>query len=331
MLKSISIRKYKNLDSVVLTLDHNNAIIYGVNGVGKTNLCRVLKLLKQWVLLDFFPIESRWPELANSSFLYYFQCEAEVKYLFSYDSVGRIDIEELQLNNKILYRYSHVKQEFLTEQFEMNNLYIPKISDYGSYDVVMPILRLLFNSGNCTSSIKSLFLYIMNMQIIDGVKLCTDDVHVSSLHEVTLLEGFMKSVGMHVHLELREDPSPILMMRTKDCVLEFNSIASTGERAIANLVMTLNQYKACSLLCIDEFDAFYHYQLGKHMLSEVIPGISKQYILTTHNTSFLNLVNYNQVYILNKDGCHHLTELTNRKLVTGLDYEHLFRAGEFDV
>lgn len=331
MLKSILIKNYKNLNSVIFNLDFNDAIIYGENGVGKTNLCHILKLLRQWTLLAISSKEVRWPELANSSFAFNFRSETDAEYLLSYDSVGRMDIEELRLNSEVLYKYSHVRQKYLAEHFEAYNLSIPDVASYASFNIAMPVLRLMFNSGNCDDNIRALFLYIVNMQIIDGVQLCVDKVQATASHEATLIEGFMNSVGLNMHLEMRESPVPTLMAKTSKGLMPFDSVASTGERAIANLVMNLNQSETCSLLCIDEFDAFYHYQLGKHMLLDVIPTIGKQYVLTTHNTSFLNLVDHNKVYILNKEGCHHLADLTSRKLGKGLDFEHLFRAGEFDV
>lgn len=331
MLTRIAIDNYMNLATTSFILDSKNAVIYGENGVGKTNLCRTMSLLKKMLfsILSYEGASSL--ELSNCSLAYYFSSTDQLCYTIKFDHRGALCFEELQINNTTLYAYSHSSNDYLSECFEDYKLSKPDVGDYIAYDIIMPILRLMFNSGNCTGAIKKMMSEIFSWTIIDGVNLCTKKVTITQPYETTVLNGLLDKTGIHLDLRTNNDSELTLMLDTRKGYLPFNKVASTGERAIVNLALEINRHKACSLLCIDEFDAFYHYNLAKRMLLEVIPQLGDQYILTTHNTSFLNLIDYNTIYILNKSGCHHLTELTNRKLIPGLNFEHLFRAGEFNV
>lgn len=331
MLTRIDIENYMNLGTTSFVLDSKNAVVYGENGIGKTNLCRTMSLLKKMLFSELSYEGASSLELSNCSLAYHFSSTDQLCYTIKFDYRGALCFEELQINNTILYVYSHSSNDYLSEHFEDSKLSRPQVRDYIAYDIIMPILRLMFNSGNYNSAIGQMMSEVFSWIIIDGVNLCTKNAIITQPYEVSVLNGLLDKTGIHLDLKIDNNTELTLMLDTKKGYLPFNKVASTSERAIVNLALEINRYKTCSLLCIDEFDAFYHYSLAKRMLLEVIPQLGDQYILTTHNTSFLNLINYSMVYILNKSGCHHLTELTNRKLTPGLNFEHLFRAGEFNV
>lgn len=52
MLTRIDIENYMNLGTTSFVLDSKNAVVYGENGIGKTNLCRTMSLLKKMLFSE---------------------------------------------------------------------------------------------------------------------------------------------------------------------------------------------------------------------------------------------------------------------------------------
>ena len=84
---------------------------------------------------------------------------------------------------------------------------------------------------------------------------------------------------------------------------------------------------------IDEFDAYYHYELSETIVKLIEKMSHCQAILTSHNTNLLsNRIMRPDCYFILSDG--RLTSFANatkRELRAGHNLEKLYMSGEFDV
>jgi predicted ATP-dependent endonuclease of OLD family len=82
---------------------------------------------------------------------------------------------------------------------------------------------------------------------------------------------------------------------------------------------------------IDEFDAFYHYELAETLveLLEQVPGL--QVILTSHNTNLLSnrIMRPDCYFILTDETLTSFANATKRELREGHNLEKLYMSGEF--
>lgn len=69
---------------------------------------------------------------------------------------------------------------------------------------------------------------------------------------------------------------------------KFEVVASTGTKSLWLFFYWMHQVDKISFVFLDEFDAFYHYDLAKNILNYVNSKKEFQSILTTHNLFLVN-------------------------------------------
>ena len=84
---------------------------------------------------------------------------------------------------------------------------------------------------------------------------------------------------------------------------------------------------------MDEFDAFYHYELSENIVKMLEDEFDCQVILTTHNTSLLSntIMRPDCFFILNDGRITSICNSTSREFRLGHNLEKLYKSGEFDV
>lgn len=119
--------------------------------------------------------------------------------------------------------------------------------------------------------------------------------------------------------------------------LEFLSSCSTGMSSLLLLYYWLedinsNNEKTPSFVCIDEFDAFYHFELSQFILNR-LKKTDCQVLLTTQNTSLLgNDILRPDCYFLLEDGkIANFPERTDKELRLVHNIEKLYRGGTFGL
>ena len=86
-----------------------------------------------------------------------------------------------------------------------------------------------------------------------------------------------------------------------------------------------------SLLFIDEFDAFYHVNLAKRVVEELLK-LNVQAILTTHDTTIMtnDLLRPDCYFVLSEGKIKSLPDLTEKELRQAHNLEKMYRAGAFN-
>ena len=112
--------------------------------------------------------------------------------------------------------------------------------------------------------------------------------------------------------------------------IAFSAIESTGTSSLALLYYWLSKLSTASFVFIDEFDAFYHYELA-FAVCERLFAHSCQVALTTHNTSLMtnDLLRPDCYFLIDGKKIKPLNKCTLKELRQGHNLEKLYRGDGF--
>ena len=120
----------------------------------------------------------------------------------------------------------------------------------------------------------------------------------------------------------------------KNRVARFDTVASTGTLSLWLYFYWMNRLAddKISFIFLDEFDAFYHYELSARILSDVNNHVNFQSILTSHNTFLIdNEIMRPDCYAILKDGkLKTFAESTKKTIRLGHNLEKMMLGGEFE-
>ena len=168
-----------------------------------------------------------------------------------------------------------------------------------------------------------------------GYKTKSSDYFDFIFEEDTLreFEQFLHASGLKDNLIVKTDNDGIKRLYfDTDTPLPFFKVASSGTKALYTFFYWYKTAKDASLMFIDEFDAFYHYELSESIVSILEKMGNTQVILTSHNTNLLTnrIMRPDCYFILTQDRLTSLANATNRELREGHNLEKLYMSGEFN-
>jgi len=366
-IKKFSVQNYKNFKKKY-TLDFSdvkdypygkqcisngmikNAIIYGKNAAGKTNFGLAM-LDITCHLVDKNAIPESFVNYSNAdssdpvvSFSYVFVNDSD-EYRYDYKKTGaqRLVSEELYCNGRVVFTFDYMKQQgdfSHLEEYHLNTL------NWKFRKTGASLLRYMANNSSLDDDnpVSAIMGYVSGMLWFRslgkgndymGFMLTIEDMidYIIRNDYVEDFQAFLKEYGVDEAITVKQsaDGSYVLYFKHKN-LIPFISAASNGTQALLTFYYWYKHLKDITFLFIDEFDAFYHYELAEKIVKLLEEKYSIQVVLTSHNTGLLSnrIMRPDCYFLLLKDHLTSLANATDRELRMGYNLEKLLRNGEFD-
>ena len=365
MLKKFSTENFKNFkDKLVLdfskirdyefneTLIKNNLInkmlIYGPNNSGKSNLGAAIMDITthltdnygtENILYAYYLNGDYVDEVVSFKYEFLFN-NKNIVYSYKKDANMRLLSEELYEDNILLFKYN-----YKTNKFD-NNIKEAKTIDISKKNHDISALKYIYNNTlywEEDSIVKLLIEFVNNMlwfrslrsNEFMGVMPNKENLHDFIINNRLLkpFEKFLNDCGQNYKLcEINEAGRDVIGVNYKNYKARFDVVASTGTLSLWLFFYWMNRTKNISFVYLDEFDAFYHYELSYYILKYINSKNDFQSILTTHNTNLAdNELMRPDCYMILKNGkINSFADSTSKTIRQAHNLEKMMHGGEFE-
>ena len=328
----------------------NKAAIYGINGIGKSNFgLAIFDLINH--LTDKSKELEKYENFINldgtkshAYFNYEFKFDDDVV-LYRYEKidVNHLALESLSINGKefLFYDYQSDKGFSIFPGSEVLNLnssdktlsrvkYVAGTAILVEGDYNNIVLKKFKNFVD-----NMLLFYSLRRNGYIGYKQGGDLIEkmIIEADKVNDFEMFLNNHGLNLRLDVVETPEgKRLYIKYKNGQVYYFKECSTGMSSLILLYSWLMQLEKCSFVYIDEFDAFYHYELAETIVKKLKEFKDTQIIVTTHNTDLMNndLMRPDCYFILTKDRIDSLNHLTAKDIRFAHNLQKMFKAEAFN-
>jgi AAA15 family ATPase/GTPase len=332
----------------------NNAIIYGYNGVGKSNLgLAMFDIIAN--LTDKERGIEKYRDYINADndnntaeFLYLFKFDNDyVEYRYGKKDIETIVYEKLSVNGTEIVSY---------DKRDKNNVKIVLAGtenlNYNIHQLKISLLKYIKANTNLPKTRESLlfdrlFLFVENMLLFwqrddkgyIGYETGSGDLIKGIIERDNFdnFKKFLENAGLdsNIYYEKINAGRYAILYKFDKGDVDFWQTSSTGIHSLMLFYYWIQRLQSeeprPSFLFIDEFDAFYHQDLSKFVVEELKRN-SCQVVLTTHNTGIMtnDLLRPDCYYLMYKDRIKSIASLTGKELRFGNNIEKMYRAGAFD-
>lgn len=341
-----------NVDSVKNGIV-NNGLVYGHNGVGKSNLgLAIFDIIHH--LTDFSSGNKLYKNYKNSDstdslsiFKYKFVFgEATVNYTYKKKYDRTVQFEELKINGDIIARIDRA----ISSEAEINLVGAETLNRLLT-NKNLSLLKYIKNNSQLEENAQNKVL-LQFYSFIDGMLFfrCLDNnnyigneignrniqADIIERGNVKNLQTFLNEAGIACKLSFVSDSSEKkIFFDFKNGSLPFFEVASTGTRSLTLFYFWLQRLITPSnvkFLFIDEFDAFFNHKVS-YAIIEQLKRTDLQFILTTHNTSVItnSLLRPDCYFLMHKTNIKPLAERTHKELREAHNIEKMYKAGSFNV
>ena len=366
MLKKFSVKNFKNFkDKLVLDLskvrdyefnEHliknnliNKLMIYGENNCGKSNLGAAIMDITSHLtdnygtnnLMYYYYLNGdSVDEIVEFSYEFVFN-DKEVVYKYKKNGLSKLLAEELIEDGNLLFKYNYENNKYENNIEEAQTIVI-KNND----NVNMSVLKYIYANTlnwNEDSSVKLFMDFVNNMlrfrslrrNEFIGVMPNNEDLHDFILNNNLLndFKKFLKNCGQDYNLcVINESGRSIIGVEYKNYPARFDIVSSTGTQSLWLFYYWMNRTNKISFIYLDEFDAFYHFELSKYILNYINNKTDFQSILTSHNTYLIdNELMRPDCYAVLKNGkITSFADSTNKTIRQAHNLEKLMLGGEFE-
>jgi energy-coupling factor transporter ATP-binding protein EcfA2 len=375
MLCFYSVKNYRGFkDAITLDLASSNyefnhecvkdgyahkALIYGHNGVGKSNLgLAIMDIIinltdKDKILL----LTNNYSNAQNGSDL------VEFKYKFKFHDImveyqyGKIAPELLRyeylfINEKSVVSYNRNKNEPLVINLpgtQTLNKDISKIS--------ISVLKYIksnaaLEQSDETTALLSFFDFVDRMLFFRnlddrsyaGYEIGSHKLfdEIVSKNHFDNFKSFLEEADVPSNITFRKMDNQTRVFfeyeitQNNKFLIDFFENCSTGMKSLTVLFYWLQNVmfneNPPSFIFIDEFDAFYHQDLSEYVVNKIKKLNECQFILTTHDTGVMSndIMRPDCLFLMNKNKIKSLSSLTDKELRFAHNIEKMYRAGAFD-
>lgn len=330
-------------------------VIYGPNASGKSNfgiaLFDIVGLLtdKQFerALRDEHSFINADSDSKIAKFEYWFKNgNSIIRYEYHKTAPMTITYEEMEIDGIQVYSYDFKTKVKVFSHMELigaENL------NFEYFENNFAILRYVAN--NTIQSSESHVRFVMNfvshmlwfrcVQENSYIGLTTGAENLGPwMIENNLVKEFqaflnsMAEIDRNIGVATAEGPTRIqlLVEQHKKYPLIFEQTISSGTSALELFFYWSRKFSDVSFLFIDEFDAFYHFELARNVLKYVKSFESLQAAFTTHNSYLAtnDILRPDCYFLLSNGKLNSFADSTDRELREGHNLEKMLRNGEFD-
>ncbi|MFA6835311.1 MAG: AAA family ATPase [Fibrobacteraceae bacterium] len=326
-----------------------NGLIYGPNGCGKSNLGIALfdivyHLTDKWKdpgqRLNFLCLST---DKSFAEFSYTFEFGTEkIVYEYEKNETGLFHTEKLLCNNERILEKTET-EFFLHPMFPVDQTIQKRFTDTPVYNV--SIVKFLLTSIplppehflNKLSNFANSMLWFRSLDSRSFIGLETlagqnIEEYIIRNELVNDYSQFLERLsGQKFHFLVPKKGDQNLLCNFGHKNAPFSLIASTGTRTLELLYFWFKHLDSASFVFIDEFDAFYHFELAENICRELF-NKPYQAFLSTHNTYLMSneLLRPDCLFLLNNNKIKPLCDCTEKELRMGHNLEKMFRAGSFN-
>lgn len=264
----------------------------------------------------------------------------EIIYKYSRFANTELCDEELSINGNIIF-----KCDFKNNKFDFKDLNRMNTNLYFMHDNhALSFLRwFVYNTTFSDDSVLiQLFEYVRKMGMIT---VSNNRIHLSMFSYrkffedlknpiyLQSFEDFLNLMGIECKLVLQELPDgQVELYFSHKKLVPFYRTASSGTLALTSLYQKI--VSNCSLIYIDDFAAFYHYEMAEKLICYFKDKYPEcQLIMTSHNTNLMTnkIMRPDCLFILSSRGTlTALCDATERELREGHNLEKMYIRGEFE-
>lgn len=372
MLKRFTVTNFKNFENTVtFSLDSASnyefntevvrggciakGIVFGINGSGKSNLALaifdiILHLTDKQRSLDkydnYLNLNSKKP---TADFEYCFNFDGvEVVYRYSKTAPLVLTYESLLINGKEVLNYDYSLKQGYTSLEGAQNLQL----DSAFTDEAETLSRVKYVKSNAllketeenkafrafTSFVdKMLMFYSLDQNRYQGMLIGRIRCSQGIINEgkIKEFEAFLKTQGLDYNLVVVDDPvsgSKAIHCRFGNGTVPFASVASTGTRSLVIFYYWYLVMNKASFVYIDEYDAFYHFELSQEIVRLVRSLKDTQVFLSSHNTDLISneLLRPDAYFRIADNKIRSFDQLTDKELRRAHNLQKMYKAGSFN-
>lgn len=328
----------------------SSGVIYGVNGSGKSSLgfalFDIVGVLTDYELarpmLDKTSYINAETDRNIASFSYEFYLDGDI-ITYSYDKTAPDEIinEKVSVNDKEILTRKNGKVKY----YEVSSIIFPDNLSHNLSALRFIYRNTQLDNKNTIARIikfveKMLWFRSLQERGYCGYTMGVDNI-TEKLYERNAIQEFeeflLEVAGLKIKLEVIKpdttDTKELYIKYPKGAVKFFNA-ASTGTNELLLLFYWSKiAFDDLKFLFIDEFDAFYHFELSEKIVKIVSEKTYMQSFFTSNNTYLANnnAMRPDCFFIISNGQIKSFADATNRELREGHNLEKLFRSGEFGV
>ena len=351
LIFDLQAREYEFNKNLVSNGIVNKGIIYGKNGIGKSNLGIALfdivlhltdkERLPVQYLSNYINLDSDKP-YAEFKYTFIFEDE-KVVYEYKKKQAYYLIEESLTINNRqvLFYNYFDKKDNFVDKSL-IGNLQIELL------DNKLSIIKYIYRNTptNQDSPLYKMMIFVENMLwyrgLSDGNAYCGfsngGTLLVEGLYSSGKKEEFKKFLAdndLHYELEWRTNNGlhELMVKFPTGKKAPFVSIASTGTMSLfLYFFWSITAFNKISFLFIDEFDAFFHYESAENIVLRLNANKNFQTLLTSHNTYLMQnkLTRPDCCYIMTQNKITSLFNSTSKEIREAHNLEKMYINGAFN-